>query len=417
MWFFYCVLYAYVVPFKFVICGQSAKSIYQHLMSYNQAELSYSRLTFRIAVAALFFLQGIAFASWASRIPSIQQSLGLSEAALGIVLLSIPVGLLFSIPFSGWFVAKFGSRKVVLFALVFYSLSLISLGLAATKFHLMGCLFLFGFCGNMSNIAINTQAVGVEAIYARSVMASFHGMWSVAGFTAAAIGTVMIGAGVLPYQHFIIISIFILAAIFITFRYTLKEDFNKQEKGQKIFVMPDKSLLNLGLIAFCSMICEGAMFDWSGVYFKKVVMAEKAWIGAGYTAFMSTMATGRFIADWFTSRFGVKRTFQLSGMLTASGLMVAVVFPHLITAMIGFFLVGFGVSSIVPLVYSAAGKSKVMSAGVAIAAVSTIGFFGFLIGPPLIGMIAGISSLRISFVVIAAMGLSVSIIATFKKFE
>jgi MFS family permease len=239
----------------------------------------------------------------------------------------------------------------------------------------------------------------------------------VAGFTAAAIGTVMIGANVLPYQHFIIISIFILTAIFITFRYTLKEDFNKQEKGQKIFVMPDKSLLNLGLIAFCSMICEGAMFDWSGVYFKKVVMAEKAWIGAGYTAFMSTMATGRFIADWFTVRFGVKRTFQLSGMLTASGLMVAVIFPHLITAMIGFFLVGFGVSSIVPLVYSAAGRSKVMSAGVAIAAVSTIGFFGFLIGPPLIGMIAGISSLRVSFVVIAAMGLSVSVIATFKKFE
>jgi MFS family permease len=389
----------------------------QHLMSYNQAEFSYSRLTFRIAVAALFFLQGIAFASWASRIPSIQQSLGLSEAALGIVLLSIPVGLLFSIPFSGWFVAKFGSRKVVLVALVFYSLSLISLGLAETEFQLMGCLFLFGFCGNMSNIAINTQAVGVEAIYARSVMASFHGMWSVAGFTAAAIGTVMIGANVLPYQHFIIISIFILTAIFITFRYTLKEDFNKQEKGQKIFVMPDKSLLNLGLIAFCSMICEGAMFDWSGVYFKKVVMAEKAWIGAGYTAFMSTMATGRFIADWFTVRFGVKRTFQLSGMLTASGLMVAVIFPHLITAMIGFFLVGFGVSSIVPLVYSAAGKSKVMSAGVAIAAVSTIGFFGFLIGPPLIGMIAGVSSLRVSFVVIAAMGLSVSVIATFKKFE
>jgi MFS family permease len=113
----------------------------------------------------------------------------------------------------------------------------------------------------------------------------------------------------------------------------------------------------------------------------------------------------------------VKRTFQLSGMLTASGLMVAVIFPHLITAMIGFFLVGFGVSSIVPLVYSAAGKSTVMSAGVAIAAVSTIGFFGFLIGPPLIGMIAGISSLRVSFVVIAAMGLSVSVIATFKKFE
>lgn len=386
-------------------------------MSQSPAALSYSRLTFRIAVAALFFLLGICFASWASRIPSIQQTLGLSEAALGLVLLAIPVGLLFSIPFSGWFVAKLGSRKVVSVALIFYSLILITIGLAQTKFQLMGCLFLFGFFGNMSNIAINTQAVGVEAIYARSVMASFHGMWSLAGFTAAAIGSVMIGANVVPYRHFIIIALFVLTTIFIAFRYTLKEDFNKQQKGQKIFVMPDKSLLNLGVIAFCSMICEGAMFDWSGVYFKKVVMAEKVWIGAGYTAFMSTMATGRFVADWFTSKFGVRNTFRISGVLTAAGLMIAVLFPNLVTAIIGFFLVGFGVSSVVPLVYSAAGRSKVMSAGVAIAAVSTIGFFGFLIGPPLIGMIAGLSSLRISFVVIAAMGLCVSVIATLKKFE
>lgn len=386
-------------------------------MSQSPAALSYSRLTFRIAVAALFFLLGICFASWASRIPSIQQTLGLSEAALGLVLLAIPVGLLFSIPFSGWFVAKLGSRKVVSVALILYSLILITIGLAQTKFQLMGCLFLFGFFGNMSNIAINTQAVGVEAIYARSVMASFHGMWSLAGFTAAAIGSVMIGANVVPYRHFIIIALFVLTTIFIAFRYTLKEDFNKQQKGQKIFVMPDKSLLNLGVIAFCSMICEGAMFDWSGVYFKKVVMAEKVWIGAGYTAFMSTMATGRFVADWFTSKFGVRNTFRISGVLTAAGLMIAVLFPNLVTAIIGFFLVGFGVSSVVPLVYSAAGRSKVMSAGVAIAAVSTIGFFGFLIGPPLIGMIAGLSSLRISFVVIAAMGLCVSVIATLKKFE
>ena len=126
-------------------------------MSQSPAALSYSRLTFRIAVAALFFLLGICFASWASRIPSIQQTLGLSEAALGLVLLAIPVGLLFSIPFSGWFVAKLGSRKVVSVALILYSLILITIGLAQTKFQLMGCLFLFGFFGNMSNIAINPR--------------------------------------------------------------------------------------------------------------------------------------------------------------------------------------------------------------------------------------------------------------------
>jgi MFS family permease len=386
-------------------------------MNVIQATAGYSRLTFRAAVSALFFLQGIGFASWTSRIPSIQQRLNLNEAQLGIVLLAIPVGLLFSIPFSGWSVAKMGSRKIALVSIICYGLVLITLGLAETRFQLMACLFVFGFFGNMANIAVNTQAVGVEAIYGRSVMASFHGMWSIAGFIAASIGWAMISANVEPYKHFILICMFSLVSIMIVFRYTLKEDYNKQQEGQKIFVMPDKSLLNLGVIAFCAMICEGTMFDWSGVYFKKVVMAEKEWIGAGYTAFMSTMATGRFFADWFTTKFGIQKTLRLSGILIASGLMVSVLFPYLLSSILGFLLVGFGVSSVVPLVYGTAGRSKVMSAGVAIAAVSTIGFFGFLIGPPLIGMIAEISSLRISFVVIAVMGLCIAMITTFKKLD
>lgn len=157
------------------------------------------------------------------------------------------------------------------------------------------------------------------------------------------------------------------------------------------------------------------MFDWSGVYFKKVIGAEGAWIGAGYTAFMCTMAGTRFVADWLTRRFGMQRILQASGLLTASGLLVAVLLPHLYTAIVGFLFVGAGVSAVVPLVYSAAGKSKVMSPGVALAAVSTIGFFGFLLGPPLIGFIAGATSLRISFTVIAAMGLGIALVATKSK--
>jgi MFS family permease len=304
-------------------------------MNATPAPVTYSRLTLRIAVAALFFLQGIGFASWTSRIPSIQQQLSLTEAQLGIVLLAIPTGLLFSIPFAGWFVAKMGSRKVGTVSILCYGLVLVSLGLAETRLQLMICLFVFGFFGNMTNIAVNTQAVGVEAIYGRSVMASFHGMWSVAGFTAASIGWAMIGANVAPHRHFIFICVFILLAVVIVSRYALREDFNKPQEGQKIFVMPDRSLFNLGVIAFGSMICEGTMFDWSGVYFKKVVMAEKEWIGAGYTAFMCTMATGRFFADWFTTKFGVQKTLQLSGILIASGLLLSIIFPYLLSATLG----------------------------------------------------------------------------------
>ncbi len=383
-------------------------------MLLSSVNLRHSRLVHRVAVGSFFFLQGLSFASWGSRIPTIQQQMGLSEAGLGGVLLALPVGLLLSLPVAGWAIAKLGSRRVLLFSALLYTTTLVGIGYAASIWQLVAVLFVFGFGGNLTNIAVNTQGVGVEELYRKSIMASFHGLWSLAGFTGAAIGTLMIGEGVAPLRHFLLIMLLSYIAIAVASRFVLREDVNT-DTDKPIFVMPDKSLIDLGIICFFSMICEGAMFDWSGVYFKKVIGAEKAWIGAGYTAFMCTMAGTRFIADWFTSRFGLQRILQLSGLLTATGLLVAVVWPHLYTAILGFLLVGAGVSSVVPLVYSAAGKSKVMSPGVALAAVSTIGFFGFLIGPPLIGFVAGATSLRISFTIIAVMGLSITLVATKSK--
>jgi MFS family permease len=378
--------------------------------------LTLPRKIYRIAVGSIFFLYGLCFATWASRIPSIQQQLGLTEAELGAVLFTLPVGLMLSLPLAGWLVARVGSRKVVVISALIYCSTLVTLGLAQNVWQLIAGLFLFGLSGNLVNISVNTQAVNVEALYDKPIMASFHGLWSLAGFTGAAFGTFMMGQGVFPYQHFLVVMVFAVVALLVSSKYIIPDETNNKEKSdQPLFAWPDKSLLNLGIIAFCSMICEGAMFDWSGVYFKKVVEAENGWTGAGYTAFMSTMAFGRFVADSFTSKFGLKRTLQVSGILTASGLLIAVSFPMLLTAIIGFLLVGFGVSSVVPLVYSAAGKSKVLSPGVALAAVSTIGFFGFLAGPPLIGLVAGATSLRISFFIIAFMGLAVAVVASRSK--
>ena len=368
----------------------------------------------RIAVGAIFFLAGLCFASWASRIPTIQNNLGLSETSLGMVLLALPVGLMLSVPFSGWIITKVGSRLIATVSSVIYGCILVALGLSQNIFQLVSSLFLFGFAGNMLNISINTQAVGVEALYKRPIMASFHGIWSLAGFSGAAIGTLMLALHFDPYQHFLLISGLALCIVFISHRFILTEDINSDSK-QPIFAKPDKSLINLGIIAFCCMICEGTMFDWSGVYFKKVIGAEGAWIGAGYSAFMITMASGRFVADYLTHKFGLKSILQFSGVLIACGLLLAVLMPYLVTAIIGFLLVGFGVSSVVPLIYSEAGKSKTMSPGVALAAVSTIGFLGFLSGPPIIGLVAGVTSLKISFLIIAGMGLSVSIIASKSK--
>ena len=364
---------------------------------------------YRVAVGCLFFLQGLCFASWASRIPSIQQKLNLTDTALGILLFSLPVGSMIALPFSGWLVTRFGSKRIATNALVLYSILLLFLGLSNNIFLLTLSLMLFGMAGNISNIAINTQAVGVEAKYGRNIMASFHGLWSLAGFTAAGIGTFMIGQAIIPLNHFLIITALILGGVAASFHYLLPNE-QKKTTSTRLFVKPDKSLLKLGVIAFCCMICEGAMFDWSGIYFQKVVNAPKDLIGAGYTAYMSTMATARFLADWVVGRLGFKKTIQISGLLIATGLGIAVALPYVATAIAGFFIVGFGVSSVVPLVYSEAGKSKLVSPGIALAAVSSIGFLGFLFGPPLIGIVAGLSSLRISFLIIGVIGIMVVLI-------
>lgn len=371
-----------------------------------------TRLALRATVGIMFFLAGLCFASWASRIVTVQQTLHLSDAGLGAVLFSLPVGLMCSLPFSGWIITIIGSRKLLIASLIAYGVALVGLSLAQNVVQLIACLVCFGFSSNAVNISVNTQAVAAEVLYERPIMASFHGLWSLAGFTGAGIGTFMIGNHISPFHHFLFISSFIVVMIILAARY-LKND--KVTSGGPVFVMPDSSLIKLGIIAMCSMICEGAMFDWSVIYFKKVVTAPTALIGAGFTAFMCTMAGGRFIADWFAKRYGLKRILQVSGSLTVTGLLIAVVFPYFYTAMAGFLLVGAGVSSVVPMVYSAAGKSKTMQPGVALAAVSTIGFIGFLFGPPIIGFIAGLATLRASFVFIALMGTCVVILSTKAK--
>lgn len=365
----------------------------------------------RIAVSALFFLTGLCFSSWASRIPDIQLALKLNDAGLGSVLLALPVGSIISLPVAGMLVSRYGSRQVLLLAAAAYAAVLPMLGLANTSWELSIVLVFFGFCGNLANIAVNTQAVGVEAMYGRSIMASFHGLWSVAGFTGAAFGTWMTGLQLAPVYHFLIVTAIAWVLIALTMNRLVTQVPN-ENNAPSLFGKPDKFLFTLGIIAMCSMICEGTMFDWSGVYFRRVIQVREGWSGAGYAAFMSTMASGRFIADYLTTRLGIKKMLLISGGLTASGLLVAVIFPYFLPAMLGFMLVGAGVSAVVPLVYSAAGKSTVLSPGMALATVSTIGYFGFLFGPPLIGFVAQATNLGVAFTMIAVMGAAIAVMSS-----
>jgi MFS family permease len=366
--------------------------------------------TYRIAISAFFFMAGLTFSTWASRIPDIKTALHLTEAGLGLVLFALPVGQLISLPLSAWVSAKFGTKTVMLIASVLYPLTLVLLASAGSVTQLVMALFLFGVWANMINIAMNTQAVGVENLYGRSIMASFHGLWSLAGFTGAVLGSFFVSVGLTPLIHFSIICGVTGIIVLAFFKNTLPNE-TSQHGSKAVFVKPDKSILILGLIAFSCMVCEGAMADWGGVYFQKVVETPAKFTTMGYVAFTATMALGRFIGDWLVTKFGVKRMLQLSGVVITTGLLVAVLFPNLVSATTGFLLVGFGVSSVIPIVYGLAGRSTAMSASTALATVSTIGFLGFLIGPPLIGFIAQAAGLRLAFALIAVLGFGTTLLA------
>lgn len=379
------------------MCKGSAALIYNEIVSNTSS---------RISISSLFFLHGMVFSSWAVRIPAIQEMHSLSETTLGTILIAKPVASLLCMPFAALAVEKFSSRKVLITGICLYGLALVGIGLMPSIPLLVANLFCFSLASNFVNISINTQAIGLEKLYSRSVMGSLHGLWSMAGFVGGGFGALMISQKIQPSVHFMIIMALVIAGAFAASPHLLPDQVSAQKK--KFFQMPDRALLLLGVIAFFSLLCEGTMFDWSGIYFKKAVGAEGGLIGVGYTAFMITMAGTRFLSDYVREYLGTRKVLLFSGLLIFTGLILAVTFPILPVAIIGFLLVGSGVSSIIPLVYSLAGKTGTMSASAAVTAVATTGYFGFLLAPPLVGWIAGATSLRVSFFVIALMGLTIS---------
>lgn len=368
----------------------------------------------RIAVSLIYFGMGFTFASWASRIPHIKTALHLSDGQLGSILFALPAGQLLMMTFSGKLVTRFGSHRTILVALPAYTLCLNNIGWVKEGWQLAIALFFFGLAGNLCNISTNTQGVTTEKLYGRPIMATFHGVWSLAGFTGALTGLLMINLYVEPKWHFLV-SLTIVWIIFrINWPFLAKAapSGGEHEQKRKFFNKPDIVLIQLGIICFCSMASEGAMFDWSGIYFKDVVKAKPSLVILGYTSFMIMMASGRFMADWIIAKIGRKKMLQISGIVISAGLFSAVLLPNLITSTISFMLVGLGVSSIVPTVYSAAGRFSKVPPGIALATVSSVGFLGFLMGPPLIGYVSELAGLRYSFTIIGLFGIGISLMVS-----
>jgi MFS family permease len=388
----------------------------KHKKSYRKAKQTYLN-RIRLAMSFFYFGMGFCFASWASRIPDIKSFLDLSEGELGTILFALPIGQLTAMPFSGKIVTRFGSRKVLLFALPFYAFCLTNIGLAEETWQLALGLYLFGVCGNFSNISINTQGVYTEQIFRKPIMGSFHGSWSLAGFFGALVGLVMMAFELSPYQHFIIVFGVVGLIIFINYRFLIKVKAVQQaiDIAKPKFKMPDKSLIRLGVIGFCCLASEGIMFDWSGVYFKDVVKAPGSLVILGYTSFMITMASGRFLSDILVKKYGAQKILLVSGITISLGLYTAVAFPFLIPSTIAFMMVGFGVSNVIPIVYSTTGRITTLPTSEALTIVTGISFLGFLMGPPIIGHIAELTSLRYSFGFIGIFGVFISVLAYYLK--
>jgi len=216
------------------------------------------------------------------------------------------------------------------------------------------------------------------------------------------------------YWHFVVVAFLVWILIWFNFPFLVKRSAAERAKDpkQKLFGKLDPALVQLGIIAFCSMASEGIMFDWSGIYFKDIVKAPPSLVILGYTSFMIMMATGRFLADYLIAKIGRKLLMQICGVLISTGLFTAVFFPFLVPSTIAFMMVGLGVSSIVPTVYSVAVKASNMPPGIAIATVSGVGFLGFLMGPPLIGYISEAAGLRYSFALIGIFGIGISLMVS-----
>ncbi|QDW19660.1 MFS transporter [Flavobacterium sp. KBS0721] len=377
---------------------------------YREAKASYLN-RIRFAVGMFYFGMGLSFATWASRIPDIKTALHLTEGDLGSILFALPMGQLIIMPFSGKMVTKFGSHRILIFSLIMYVLCLANLGLATSALQLSLGLFLFGVFGNLANIAVNTQGVYTEVLFKKTIMSSFHGMWSFAGFTGALVGLGMLTLKLTPFHHFLVVGAIVLLMVAFNFKFLVKAKEkikNKTSEKKKLFVKPDSSLLWLGVIGFCSMASEGVMFDWSGVYFKDIVKAPGPLVILGYTSFMIMMASGRFLGDGLINKFGRERVMQISGVMISVGLFTAVFLPYIIPCTIAFMLVGLGVATIVPTVYSMAGKNPTVPPGEALTIVSSVSFLGFLMGPPVIGHIAEAFGLQFSFAFIGIFGVLIA---------
>ncbi len=357
----------------------------------------------RLAVMAVFFLNGAALGGWFPRIPEVQRDLRLSDGALGLALLGTAVGALVAQPATGWLIARWGSRRVTAVAALALCAALPLPPLATTLPRLLVALSALGAANGVLDVAMNVQAVAVERRYARPIMASFHGLFSLGGLAGAALAGLVAGRGVAPEPHLLTAAIVLAVVALVARRWLVPVDGEVGAAGPA-FARPSRALAGLGIVAFCVLVGEGAVADWSAVYLRTTLGTSAGYAAAGYAVFSLTMAAGRLTGDRLTARLGPVAIVRSGGALVALGLGLALLAGRPLAGLVGFACVGAGLACAFPLVLSAAGRAPGQSPGAAIAAVAAAGYTGFLAGPPVIGFVAELFGLRVGLAVVALLG-------------
>jgi len=279
---------------------------------------------------------------------------------------------------------------------------LLVVGYTTNIIALVVAVSVFSFCMRILNIFMNTQTITLQKKFKRKIIGSFHGIWSAGGLTGVAFCTLLLKLDISIQTHMLLVTLITVLGAITAYFYLLKND--KSEGGNKIKLgKPDPFIFYLGILIFFASVCEGGMFDWSSVYFEDVVGEEIFTLG--YFTFMVFMALSRFSSDRVIEKIGMQNSYYLSSGLIVLGIAIVILLPYLWPALVGFSLIGLGVAAVIPMIFTSAGDSKKYSAGMAISIISTYGILGRLLGPPIIGYLAELFSLKLAFLLFLICGL------------
>jgi predicted MFS family arabinose efflux permease len=339
----------------------------------------------RVAVTAIFFLNGMVFVSWYARLPAIQEKLDIGPGTLGLALLGAPAGMLVAQPLTGALAATIGSRRIVAVAPVLL-LAALAPALAVSAPTLALATVVVGAANGALDVSMNVEGLAVERLAGKRIFNSLHAAFSFGALTGAAIAGLAAAAGLDPLPNIaIVVAVAAVAATFAS-RGLPPAAGEPPAEGPR-FARPSRRLAALGAIAFCALLAEGAVFDWSGIYMRKETGAAAGLAPVGLAAFNLAMGFGRLSADGVSARVGSSTLGRVGALLAAAGLGAALILGSAAGAIVGFAAMGIGLAAVFPLALRAAGYDPSIS-GPAVAAVSSVGYAGLLSGPPAIGLLA-----------------------------